>query len=116
MQPSNNEENNEKEDTVLTEVTKCFRTFSCSVLGRVCFFVCFHVSVFVFFRKYSYSTGQNLLPSETNFSLQIKNNKISKIEVTAHGKTYYIRYVHHLIKQLNPVLTEIAIHYLNLYD
>lgn len=90
MQPSNNKENNEQEDTMLTEETKCARTFSCSVLGRGFFVVVvyFHVSVFVFFRKYSYSTGQNLLPS--NFSLQIKNNKISKIEVTAHGKTYYI--------------------------
>lgn len=29
---------------------------------------------------------------------------------------YYIRYVHQLIKQLNPVLIKIAIHYLNLYD
>lgn len=31
-------------------------------------------------------------------------------------KMYYIRYVHQLTKQPNPVLIKIAIHYLNLYD
>lgn len=29
---------------------------------------------------------------------------------------YCIRYIHHWIKQLNPVLIKIAIHFLNLYD
>jgi len=42
--------------------------------------------------------------------------EITKIEVTARGKMFYIRCIHQLIKQLNPVLIKIAIHYLNLYD